>query len=236
MHGARGVRRSAHVAEYKGAVTQVRERYGRNGVVAWLHDLDALGPDLLAVHAVQVGPEEVGYLASGGASVSHNPFSNLFCGDRNAPVSDYLAAGITVGFGTDGGANNNAQGILDTLRITRLLQRAHPTAPEAITPERAIRMATIEGARSIGLDHLVGSIETGKRGDLILLDYEVMPHSAPTHDITVQLVHSMKGSDVRTVLVDGRIVMQDRVMLTVDEPAILKAASAAGHALVQRLG
>ncbi|UFN48524.1 amidohydrolase [Roseomonas sp. OT10] len=232
----RGIRRSSHVAEYKGAVEQVRRRYGQEGVVEWLHSLDAIGPDLLAVHAVQVQPGEVDHLAKGGASVSHNPFSNLFCGDRNAPVSDYLAAGIPVGFGTDGGANNNAQGILDTLRITRLLQRAHPTAPEAITPERAIRMATIEGARALGLDHLIGSIEPGKRGDLILLDYEVLPHTVPTHDVTIQLVHSMKGSDVRTVWVDGRMVMRDRVVLTVDEPAVLSAAAAAGHALVRRLG
>ena len=233
---SRRIRRSAHVAEYKGAVEQVRRRYGHDGVVAWMHALDALGPDLVAVHAVQVRPEEVCHLASGGASVSHNPFSNLFCGDRNAPVSDYLAAGIAVGFGTDGGANNNAQGILDTLRITRSLQRAHPTAPDAISPECAIRMATIDGARAIGLDHLIGSIEVGKRADLILLDYEVLPHTVPTHDVTVQLVHSVKSSDVRTVVVDGRIVMRDRTVLTVDEPAVLKAAAAAGHALVRRLG
>jgi 5-methylthioadenosine/S-adenosylhomocysteine deaminase len=231
-----GIRRSAHVAEYKGAVEAVRRRYGQDGVVAWMHGLDALGPDLLAVHAVQVRPDEVDYLANSGASVSHNPFSNLFCGDRNAPVSDYMAAGATIGFGTDGGANNNAQGILDVLRITRLLQRTHPTAPEAISPERAIRMATVEGAAAIGLGHLTGSVEPGKRADLIILDYEVLPHSVPTHDVTVQLVHSMKGTDVRTVLVDGHVVMRDRVVLTVDEPAVLSAAAAAGHALVRRLG
>lgn len=231
-----GIRRSSHVAEYKGAVASVKRLYGDDGVVAWLHRLDALGPDLLAVHAVQVGPQEVTWLAETGSSVSHNPFSNLFCGDRNAPVSDYLREGCAVGFGTDGGANNNAQGILDTLRITRLLQRAHPADPEAITPERAIRMATVEGARAIGLDHLIGSIEPGKRADLILLDYEILPHSVPTHDPVVQLVHSMKGSDVNTVIVDGRMVMRDRVVLTVDEPAVLKAAAEAGHALVRRLG
>jgi 5-methylthioadenosine/S-adenosylhomocysteine deaminase len=183
-----------------------------------------------------VRPEEISYLANSGASVSHNPFSNLFCGDRNAPVSDYMAAGATIGFGTDGAANNNAQGILDVLRITRLLQRTHPTAPEAITPERAIRMATVEGAAAIGLSHLTGSVEIGKRADLIILDYDVLPHSVPTHDVTVQLVHSMKGTDVRTVLVDGRVVMRDRVVLTVDEPAVLSAAASAGHALVRRLG
>lgn len=231
-----GIRQSAHVAEYKGAVEAVKRRYGHNGVVEWLNHIDALGPDFLAVHAVQVRPEEIGHLARSGTTVSHNPFSNLFCGDRNAPISDYLHAGMTVGFGTDGGANNNAQGVLDALRITRLLQRTHPTDPTAITPEKALRMATIEGARSIGLDDIIGSIEPGKRADLIIIDYEEVAHTVPTHDVVVQLVHSIKGTDVRSAMVDGRFILRDRKMLTVDEPAVLKAAAKAGHDLVRRLG
>jgi len=231
-----GIRRSAHVAEYRGAVESVRRKYGQDGVVAWLDSLGALGADLLAVHAVQVRPDEVDALARTGTTISHNPYSNLFCADRNAPVSDYLKRGMAVGFGTDGGANNNAQGVLDALRITRLLQRAHPSDADAISPAKGIRMATIEGARSIGLDHLVGSIEPGKRADLAILDYEDLPHTVPTHDLVVQLVHSMKISDVRSTLVDGRFLMRDRRVLTVDEPAVLKAASAAGKDLVRRLG
>jgi 5-methylthioadenosine/S-adenosylhomocysteine deaminase len=231
-----GIRRSAHVAEYRGAVESVRRKYGQEGVVAWMDSLGALGPDLLAVHAVQLQPEEIDALARSGATVSHNPYSNLFCADRNAPISDYLKRGVAVGFGTDGGANNNAQGVLDALRITRLLQRAHPTDPDAITPEKGIRMATIDGARSIGLDHLIGSIEVGKRADLAIVDYEELPHTVPTHDVVVQLVHSMKISDVRSTIVDGRFVMRDRDIVTVDERAVLKAASAAGKQLVRRLG
>lgn len=233
---AHGVRCSAHVAEYKGAVESVRRLYGPEGVVSWLASLDALGPHFLAVHAVQVSPDEVDRLGASGASISHNPFSNLFCADRNAPVSDYLKAGCNVGFGTDGGANNNAQGVLDALRITRLLQRAHPTDPEAITPERAIRMATVEGAASIGLDHLIGSVEPGKRADLILIDLERAPHTTPTHDVVVQLVHSLKGTDVRSAMVEGRFVLRDGAIVTVREDVVLKEAAAAGKALVARLG
>jgi 5-methylthioadenosine/S-adenosylhomocysteine deaminase len=233
MHG---IRCSAHVAEYKGAVESVRRKYGYDGVVEWLNHLDALGPNFLAVHAVQVKPEEVGHLARSHTPVSHNPFSNLFCGDRNAPVSDYLKAGVTVGFGTDGGANNNAQGVLDALRITRLLQRTHPTDPTAITPEQAVRMATIDGAKSLGLDDIIGSIEPGKHADLIFIDYEEAAHTVPTHDVLVQLVHSVKGADVGSAMVDGRFILRDRKMLTVDEPAVLKAAASAGRNLVHRLG
>ena len=231
-----GIRRSAHVAEYRGAVESVRKKFGHDGVVAWLDSLGALGPDLLAVHAVQVRPEEIHALGRSGTTISHNPYSNLFCADRNAPVSDYLREGVAVGLGTDGGANNNARGVLDALRITRLLQRAHPSEPDAITPEKGIRMATIDGARAIGLDHLVGSIEAGKRADLAILDYEELPHTVPTHDVVVQLVHSMKTTDVRSTMVDGRFVMRDRRIETVDEAAVLKAASAAGKDLVRRLG
>ena len=175
-------------------------------------------------------------MAEAGTSVSHNPFSNLFCGDRNAPVSDYLRAGIPVGFGTDGAANNNAMGVLDALRITRSLQRTHLNDPEAITPEKAIRMATIEGARAIGLDGLVGSIEPRKCADLIVIDCGEMPHTVPTHNLLVQLVHSVKQSDVRTVIVNGRVIMRDRTILTVDEKSVLEAATIAARNLVKRLG
>jgi len=233
---ARGLRQSAHVAEYKGVVQAVRERYGVEGVVHWLDGLGALDDRFLAVHAVQVEADEVGRLSQRGCAISHNPFSNLFCGDRNAPVSDYLAAGLRVGLGTDGAANNNAQGVLDALRITRLLQRAHPVAPEAITPQRGLRMATIDGARALGLDDVVGSIEAGKRADLVLLRVAHAPHSVPTHDPLVQLVHSVKTTDARTVLIDGRIVLRDGRVLSVDEPAVLQAAAAAGRDLVRRLG
>ncbi len=233
---AHGIRCSAHVAEYRGVTDSVRRRYGVEGVVTWLASLGALGPDLLAVHAVQVRPDEALELARSGACVSHNPFSNLFCGDRNAPVSDYLRHGMIVGLGTDGGANNNAQGVLDALRITRLLQRSHAEDPMAITPEQGIRMATIDGARALGLDALTGSIEPGKRADIAIIECEEAPHTVPTHDAVVQLVHSIKGTDVRSTMVDGRFVMRDRCIMTVDEKGALRAAAEAARDLVRRLG
>jgi 5-methylthioadenosine/S-adenosylhomocysteine deaminase len=231
-----GICCSAHVAEYKGAVESVRRKYGYGGVVEWLNHLGVLGPDFLAVHAVQVGPEEIAHFSHTHTPVSHNPFSNLFCGDRNAPVSEYLKAGMTVGFGTDGGANNNAQGVLDALRITRLLQRTHPADPTSITPEQALRMATIDGARSIGLGDIIGSVELGKQADLIFIDFEEAAHTVPTHDVLVQLVHSIKGTDVRSAMVDGRFILRDREVMTANENAVLKAAAKAGHDLVHRLG
>jgi 5-methylthioadenosine/S-adenosylhomocysteine deaminase len=229
-------RRSAHVAEYKGAVESVSRRYGYGGVVEWLDAIGALGPDLLAVHAVQVSPAEVELLRRSGTTISHNPFSNLFCGDRNAPVSDYLAAGMAVGLGTDGDANNNGATVLDALRITRLLQRLHPTDPGAISAAAGLRMATAGGASAIGKGATIGTLEVGKRADLVVLDIGQLPHSVPVHDPLAHIVHSARPSDARTVVVDGRVVMRDRVILSIDEATVMANAQRAASALVARLG
>lgn len=233
---ATGVRRSAHVAEYRGVLESVHRLYGYSGAVEWLDAIGALGPDLLAVHAVHVSAREVDMLAARGTSVSHNPFSNLFCGDRNAPVSDYLGAGIHLGIGTDGDANNNGATVLDAVRMTRLLQRLHASAPMAISLEAGVRMATADGAAAIGLGDRIGTLESGKRADVIIVDIGALPHSVPVHDPVAHLLHSVKPGDVRTVVVDGQIVMQDRVILTVDEASVLREGQAAAAALVDRLG
>jgi 5-methylthioadenosine/S-adenosylhomocysteine deaminase len=232
----RGIRRSAHVAEYRGVLEAVARRYGTNGAVTWLNEIGALGPDLLAVHAVQVSAQEVDILAESGAAVSHNPFSNLFCGDRNAPVSDYLSHQMPVGLGTDGAANNNGQTILDALRITRLLQRSHPTDPEAISPLAALRMATIGGAEALGIGDITGSLEVGKRADITLARIGTIAHTVPLHDLVLQVTHSLKSSDVDTVIVDGTVVVDDGRMTCVEEASILADAQQAATALVSKLG
>ena len=231
----RGLRRSAHVAEYRGVVESVRALYRVDGVVRWLEGLDTLAPDLLAVHAVQVEDAEVAILEEHGVSVSHNPFSNLFCGDRNAPVDLYLGAGLQVGLGTDGAANNNGQGVMDALRVTRLLQRSRPD-PFAISPLAGLRMATIEGARTLGLDQTIGSLDVGKRADIALVEIRTAPHMVPVHDLVGHMAHFAKGTDVRTTIVDGRVVMQDHVMLEIDEGQQYAMAQSQASALVQRLG
>jgi 5-methylthioadenosine/S-adenosylhomocysteine deaminase len=233
---ATGTRRSAHVAEYVGVLESVQRRYGYPGAVEWLSAIGALGPDLLAVHAVQVSPKEVGILAASGASVSHNPFSNLFCGDRNAPVRDYLRAGAAVGIGTDGDANNNGATVLEAVRLTRLLQRLDPSHPMGISLHDGIRMATAGGAAAIGQENRIGTLQVGMRADVTIVDLGHTPHSVPVHDPVAHLLHSGRPGDVRTVIVDGRLVMRDRHILTVDEPEVLRQAQQAATALVARLG
>ena len=231
----RGMRRSAHVAEYLAVVSSIRTLYGVDGVVRWLAGLGALAPDLLAVHAVQVEDEEASILKDHGVAVSHNPFSNLFCGDRNAPVDVYLASGLDVAFGTDGAANNNGQDVMDALRLTRSLQRGRPD-PFAISPIQGLRMATIDGARALGMEAMIGSLEVGKRADLAIVAVGSAPHMTPVHDLIGHLAHFMKGTDVQTTIVDGRVVMRDRSIVEVDETEQYARAQEHATALVERLG
>ena len=230
----RGRRLSAHVAEYRRVRETVVRDYGIDGVVRWLHTLGVLDELLLSVHTVHVDDDEVRLLADNGVAISHNPGSNLWCAEANAPVDALLGAGVSVGVGTDGAANNNGLTVLDAVRITRLLQRARPD-PLAISPEDGLRMATLDGARALGLDHLIGSIEVGKRADLAILSLGE-PHLVPFQNPVAHLAQFAKGSDVRTVLVDGRIVLRDRQLQTVDVAELFAQTEEAGRALVGRLG
>ncbi|MFI5267842.1 MAG: amidohydrolase family protein [Chloroflexota bacterium] len=232
----RGLRVSMHVAESLGVTEAVRQRTGHEGIVAWLDAYEALGPNTLAAHSVHLTPKEVGIYASRGVSVSHNPVSNMFLGDGIAPVVEMLQAGMNVALGTDGSASNNSQDMFETLKMAALLQRAHTLDPNAITPREAIRMATINGARALGLDQVTGSLELGKRADLIVLDLQSAAHTVAVHDVPSQLVYCARPSNVDMVMVDGRVLLEHGQVLALDEPRFLARAQTAGEDLVRRLG
>ena len=143
---------------------------------------------------------------------------------------------MTVALGTDGAASNNSQDMFEVLKMAGLLQRARLQDPQAISPVLALRMATINGARALGLDHLVGSLEPGKRADLIMLDLRAAPHNVAVHNVVSHLVHCAKATDVELVMVDGRILMEGRRVPGLDEADLLAKAQATGERLVRRLG
>jgi len=180
-----GLRVSAHIAESASVLKLVEQRYGRSGVVRWLDELGALGPNVIAAHSVHVSAEEISIMAGRGVSVCHNPVSNLFLGDGFAPVVEMVNAGITVALGTDGAASNNSQDMFEVIKMAALLQRARTQDPHAIAPMQALRIATIDGARALGIDRLVGSLEPGKRADLIMLDLFRAPHNVAVHNVRV---------------------------------------------------
>jgi len=232
---AHGIGVSAHVAEAPSVVEAVRAQHGADGVIDLFGRLGALGPRLLAAHSVHLTPREIALLAETGGSVSHNPVSNGFLGDGIAPVAEMLAAGVNVALGTDGAASNNSQDMFEVMKVAALMQRARTLDPAALPPETVLRLATINGARALGLDSELGSLEPGKRADLIVVDLAGALHNCAVHDVLSHLVFTARAGDVRTVIADGRVLMDERVLQTLDAEAVRAAAQARGESLVRRL-
>jgi 5-methylthioadenosine/S-adenosylhomocysteine deaminase len=177
----------------------------------------------VAAHAVWLTDDDIAILKKRGVSVSHNPESNMKLASGIAPVPRYLAAGITVGLGTDGAASNNDLDMFEAMRQAALLHKVSTGDPRAIPAPAALSMATIEGARALGLADKVGSLEVGKRADMILVSTD-RPRQTPMYDPVSHLVYATHGDDVQSVIINGRVVMRDRQVLTLDERQVLKDA------------
>ncbi|MFF1378258.1 amidohydrolase [Streptomyces sp. NPDC058308] len=215
-----------HAAENAGEVGVVTEQHGMRPVEL-LDSLGVLGPDTLLAHAVDLTDAEIATLARTGTGVAHCPVSNLKLGCGIARVPELLAAGVTVGLGTDGAVSSNTLDLLGAVRVAALVHKAGGD-PTAVGAEQAVRMATVEAARSLGLGDQLGSLEAGKRADLIVLDL-ARPHLAPRHDPWSTLAYAASAADVRDTVVDGRVLMRDRALLTLDEPAVLRELTAAAE-------
>ncbi len=200
----------------------VRAKYGETAATL-LEERNLLGPGMILHHAITLTDTDIALLAKRGVAVSHNPESNMKGASGLARVPDLLAAGVTVGLGTDGPASNNNLDLfeeMDTAAKVHKLVRSDPT----VMPAREVfRMATRGGAKALGLDALVGSLEAGKRADVVLIDVR-QPELTPMYDVYSHLVYAIKGAHVKTVLVDGRVILRDRKMLTLDENAVMAKA------------
>jgi 5-methylthioadenosine/S-adenosylhomocysteine deaminase len=219
-----GVPLAMHLAETETETRQILERYGVRPV-AHLDRLGLLHANLVADHAVWVTPEEIALMVERGVRVAHCAESNMKLASGVAPLPDLLAAGVTVGLGTDGCASNNDLdlfGEMDTVAKLHKVQRLDPTVVDAAT---VLRLATIEGARVLGLADRIGSLEPGKRADLIVVDTR-QPHLTPLYNPVSHLVYAARGADVRHTVIDGRLVMRDRRLLTIDLETLLDEARA----------
>jgi 5-methylthioadenosine/S-adenosylhomocysteine deaminase len=225
---------SAHVAESKSVVECVRREHGKNGVVEFLHDFGIPGENSIFAHSVHISKEEIALVRQTGTSVSHNPVSNMMLGDGVAPVVEMLRQGVNVALGTDGAASNHSQDLFDTMKAASLLQKVHHQDAGVIDPYSVLRMATAGGAKALGLEAVCGTIEVGKRADLILVDSETV-HSQPVNDIFSQIVHCAKASDVRTVMVNGQLLMRDRKLIGHDETRLIAQAREANRDLMKRV-
>jgi 5-methylthioadenosine/S-adenosylhomocysteine deaminase len=159
-----------------------------------------------------------------GVGVAHCPSSNTKLASGIAPVLAYLKADVAIGLGTDGPAgSNNDLNMFEEMDLAAKMQKVTSMDPVALTAEQAFEMATLRGARAVGLEKEIGSLETGKRADMVLVRADA-PHAVPMYNVYSQLVYALKGSDVQHVVVNGRIVVRNRRVLTLDMPAVLRKA------------
>jgi 5-methylthioadenosine/S-adenosylhomocysteine deaminase len=225
---------SAHVAESAPVLEYVRQHCSAPGVVAYLQQFGIPGENTIFAHSVHISPEEIQLLKQTGTSVSHNPVSNMMLGDGVAPVREMLAAGVNVALGTDGAASNHSQDLFETMKAASLLQKVHHRDPGVIDPYSVLKMATVGGARALGLGDVCGTVEAGKRADLILVDVQA-PHIQPVNNLFSQLVHCAKSTDVATTIIDGSVLMKNRELVFLDEERIVTAAQGTNRDLIRRI-
>jgi 5-methylthioadenosine/S-adenosylhomocysteine deaminase len=224
-----------HVAESPEFNLMIARHFGREiRQVELLEEVGCLGPDVQAVACSDVSPREIELLAASGTAVLFDPTTRLFWGTGFPPIGKFLDAGVTCGVASNGAAANCGQDIFESMKYACATAKTAANDPRALTAARALRMATVEGARAIGRIE-TGSIEVGKRADLITVEAR-QPHLAPLFDPEKALVYSARGGDVRDAVIDGRVVMRDRKVLTVDENALLIEAEQVARRCAARAG
>jgi 5-methylthioadenosine/S-adenosylhomocysteine deaminase len=224
-----GVGLHMHVAETRDFNRLIARHFGRPiRNVELLHEVGCLGPNVQAVGVADLTEREIALLAETGTAVVFDPPTRLFWGSGYPALVPFLDAGLVCGLATNGPAANCGQDIFESMKYACATAKTAAASPTALTRHRALAMATIEGARTIGLGDTIGSLEVGKRADVITVDFR-QPHLTPAFDVEAALVYSARGADVRDVMVDGRLVMRDRTLLTVDEPGLLAEVRAAAR-------
>jgi 5-methylthioadenosine/S-adenosylhomocysteine deaminase len=212
-----------HLAEAPYEMEVSRREHGTSSV-QYLARIGVLGPDLLGAHCVWLDQADIQTLAHYGVGCSYNPSSNMKSAAGLIPAPEMLAAGISVGIGSDGAASNNEQDMFREMDVAAKLQKFSRMDPTALPAEQTVAMATIIGARALHIDKQTGSLEIGKKADMIVVE-TTAPHATPMYNVYAQLVYALNASDVRTTIINGKIVMEDRMILTLDEPAILAKAA-----------
>jgi len=229
----RGMLVHTHASEHRDEVALVRSRTGYANV-AYLDQVGIASPHLCVAHCVWVDEAEQDLLAQHDAKVLHCPGSNLKLGSGIAPVADMRRRGISVSLGADGGACNNELDMFKEMRLAVGLQ-AITRGAGTLTARDALSMATREGARALGMADEIGSIEVGKRADLILIDRD-RPHLATAPDPISAVVYAARPTDVRATIIDGDVIVDDFRLLNADLPAIVAEARVEGRALARRAG
>ena len=228
----RGVPIHIHLAETAQEVQDSLDQHGRRPVEHLAH-LGLLEVPVLAAHCNHLNDGEIGILREHGVGVSHNPGSNLKLATGFCPLPQLLEAGVTVGLGTDGTASNNNLDLLEEARFAALIHKNVHGDPTLITAEQALELATRGSAEALGLGHLIGQLTPGRRADLALLNLR-SPHLWPGHHVVSDLVYAARADDVRTVLINGELILHEGIWTRLNETEMLSQASRHVEALLER--
>ncbi|SMC55652.1 amidohydrolase [Sporomusa malonica] len=219
-----------HLSETAGEVADCQKQYGKSPI-ALMEELGLLDHGVLAAHCVHVSPEDITIMKQKKVRVAHNPGSNMKLASGVAPVPDMLKAGICVGLGTDGAASNNNLDMLEELRLAAMLHKVHRLDPLAIPAKTAVDMATSQGAEALGLGKITGKLETSYKADITVFDMKE-PHWHPRHDRLSLLTYAASARDVHTVIVDGKILLDNQQLTTIDQERLTAEADRRGMRLV----
>jgi 5-methylthioadenosine/S-adenosylhomocysteine deaminase len=220
-----------HLSETMGEVEECKKKHGKSPIEL-MNDLGVLECGVLAAHCVHVSNTDIALMKEANVRIAHNPGSNMKLASGIAPIPAMLEAGLCVGLGTDGAASNNNLDILEELRLAATLHKVHAFDPLLIPAKTAVRMATNDGAHALGLGNVTGIIAPGFKADITLFNMHA-PHWYPRHDRVSLLAYSAGAGDVDTVMVDGRILLNNRRLTTIDEEQLMYEANKRGMRLVK---
>lgn len=191
--------------------------------IEYLNHLGVLGPDVVLAHGIWLNEQEIKFIADSGTAIIHNPVSNQYLADGIAPVPKYLDMGIRVGIGTDGAASNNAQDMFEVMKTTALLHKVHNLRADLMDASEVLELATIKGAQALGIDNITGSLEPGKRADILLVSLNCLG-MIPCYSVVSNLVYSASSRIVRSVIIEGRIVAENGKCVSVDRTEVMNEA------------
>jgi len=227
-----------HLAETLDEADKIKHTFKvelNGGVVEYLDRLGVLSGLMLAAHCVHLSEKDIAILASRGVKVAHNPVSNLKLGSGISPVPKLLEAGVNVGLGTDSVCSNNSSDMFETMKFAALIHKGVNMNPSIMNAWKVLQMATIDGAKALNWNYELGSIEPGKKADIILVDVQA-PHAIPMYSEASHLVYAIKSSDVETVIVDGKIIVEKREVKTVKVEELIEEFLKARDKLMERAG
>ncbi|MDR3062676.1 MAG: amidohydrolase family protein [Methanobrevibacter sp.] len=215
-----------HVSETQKEVKDILEATGKRPF-EYLDDIGLLGHDVVAAHSVWVSKEELNIIKEKDVKISHNPCSNMKLASGISPISEMLDKNICVSIGTDGASSNNNLDLIEEMKFAALLQKVNTLNPKVLTANEAILMGTLNGAKSLGLESEIGSIEVGKKADLILINNNEANLTPDSNPISSNIVYSANGSNVDTTICNGKILMENKTLSFLDEKEILLKAKEA---------